>query len=392
MEICRRNILWIANGFGLCGTGITGGPVRFHEISRRWAEKGWRQQLLTTLGGVKLLRSLGCKIPMKVVRAAFFLRHEPLRIFRFYSYCISALFAPRRIEFDADVIITVSDYFCDCIPAVRLKRKLGCKWIAWIHHRELNPSERPGNRLVNTVTYYIQKWSFRLIARHADQVWVNGTAAGELVKADLVRLGMDARKIHSMQNGVDCSLIGSIPDGEKQFDAIMVGVRPNKGMSDVVPIWSEVLKQRPGSRLLLAGGMSGEQPLVKEIEAKGLTEAIVMSPGFLPAAEHYAQMKRARVLFAPSHEEGWGIFICEAMAAGLPVVAYDLPVFRLIYEGSYIAVPRFDAAKFADEIVRILTDSAAYGELRNRGSVCASQYDWSKIAVQDADKVELSIA
>jgi hypothetical protein len=32
-----KSILWILNGCGLEGKGITGGPVRFYEISRRLA-------------------------------------------------------------------------------------------------------------------------------------------------------------------------------------------------------------------------------------------------------------------------------------------------------------------------------------------------------------------
>lgn len=383
----KQSILWIANGFGLCGTGVTGAPVRFHEVSRKWTEKGWSQLLLTTSGGVKLLGDLGCKLPMRLVRAAFLLKQEPIRLFRFYSYCISALFAPRRVDFAADKIITVSDYFCDCIPAIRLKKKLRCKWIAWIHHRELPPSQRPGNRLVNMVSYAIQQWSFRMIARHADQVWVNGTASGEQVKDELVGLGMDVAKIKLMQNGVDCSLIESVAAPEKAFDAIMVGVRPNKGLADILPIWEEVLRLRPGSKLLLAGGMSGEASLLQSINEKGLSSKICVKPGFLPAIEHFAQMKTARILFAPSHEEGWGIFICEAMAAGLPVVAYDLPVFRSIYKGAFAAVTQFETANFARAVVELLSDSERYKTLQMRGHECAKRYDWGLIADQDAQKV-----
>ena len=39
-------------------------------------------------------------------------------------------------------------------------------------------------------------------------------------------------------------------------------------------------------------------------------------------------VKSVLVFVFPSHEEGWGIAICEAMACGLAVVAYDLPAYE----------------------------------------------------------------
>lgn len=106
----------------------------------------------------------------------------------------------------------------------------------------------------------------------------------------------------------------------------------------------------------------------------------------LEGPEHFSQMKKARILFAPSHEEGWGIFICEAMAAGLPVVAYDLPVFQHIYAGAYAAVPKFEVKAFAAEVVGLLNDSSRFATLQGRGYECAKQYDWRLIADQDAQK------
>lgn len=46
----------------------------------------------------------------------------------------------------------------------------------------------------------------------------------------------------------------------------MIGVRPNKGLHDIIPIWQMVQKLRPDTTLTLMGGMSGEAEVVKEIE------------------------------------------------------------------------------------------------------------------------------
>ena len=390
-----KSILWILNGCGLEGRGITGAPVRFHEVSKRFAADGRVQHLLTTPGGKTMQTTLGCKLPMTVVPASLLLRSEPCRPFRFWSYLVTSIlwrFHAAKLP-RTDVLVTVSDYFCDIIPALALKKRTGAKWIAWIHHCETDPKERPGNRLVNELTFRMQRWSFKRIAAHADAAWINDTLAGDEIERRLLALGMDKSRIRRMQNGIDLSTIQAthpltLSPSHPLTDAVMIGVRPNKGLHDIIPIWQMVQKLRPDTTLTLMGGMSGEAEVVKEIERLKLPITVFKpANGFLPAADYYAKIKEAKILFAPSHEEGWGIAVCEAMAAGLPVVAYDLPAYRKIYPGAYSAVPCFDQAMFAHAVARILNDPAEYARLQNLGRICSSQYDWNAIATADSAAV-----
>ena len=387
-------ILWILNGCGLEGGGITGGPVRFHEVSRRWQGRDCEQRLMTTSGGEAMLRGMGCALDAVRVPASLLLRREPARAFRLWSYIVtSALWRSKAGRLAAfldgaeSAAITVSDYFCDIIPALSLKRRTGCRWIAWIHHRETPPALRPGNRLVNTLTYGMQEWSLRRIAGYADSAWIYDTDAGDLVRERLLAFGMEPTRIRIMRCGVNVGEIDAAPaPPEKSFDAAMIGVRPNKGMYDIVPVWERVAAMRPGTSLRLMGGMSGEGAVLEDVEARGLGEAIsVFRPegGFLPAADYYAQIKRARLLFAPSHEEGWGMAVCEAMAAGVPVVGYDLPVYRRIYGDAFVKVRCFDFEDFARKIVHLLDDQALFAEYRRRSLACAASHGWDAIVSAD---------
>ncbi len=387
-------ILWILNGCGLEGGSITGGPVRFHEISRRWQGRDCNQLLMTTLGGETMLRGMGCTLEAVRVPASLLLKREPVRAFRLWSYAVTSTLWKSKakrlatyLQGGESTAITVSDYFCDIVPALRLKRRTGCRWIAWIHHRETPPSLRPGNRLVNTLTYRMQEWSLRRIAKYADSAWIYDTDAGDLVRERLLAFGMEPSRIRIMKCGVNVAEIEAAPEpAAKSFDAAMIGVRPNKGLFDIVPVWEKVLALRPGTTLRLMGGMSGEGTVLEEIRVRGLDKAIsVFRPegGFLPAADYYAQIKTARLLFAPSHEEGWGMAVCEAMAAGVPVVGYDLPVYRRIYGDAFVKVRCFDAEDFARQIVRILDDASLFADYRKRGLACAASYGWDAIASAD---------
>lgn len=380
-------VLWILNGCGLEGRGITGAPVRFHEVSRRWTQLGIEQLVMTTPGGDQLLTTLGSHISRNVSRASVLLKREPFRAFRFWSYLLSSLAWRFKKWPQADVIITVSDYFCDVVPALALKRRTGAKWIAWTHHREPGPRHRAGNRLTAALTYAMQEWSYRRIAAAADACWALGSPGGEESVVRLKEFGLTAARIRRMNNGMDVRGIAAVPEPVKSVDAVMVGVRPDKGLFDVLPVWKKVVELRPGTTLLLMGGLSGERKVLEEIRRQGLDKVItVFRPpsGFVTGRTYWSKLKEARLLFAPSPREGWGIVVGEALAAGVPVVAYDLPAYQKIYTGAYAAVPCFDREEFARQIVSVLNDPAWAESLRMKGLAAAAKYDWDKIAEADA--------
>jgi len=269
---------------------------------------------------------------------------------------------------------------------VMKRLKAGTRWIAWIHHKELHPSQRPGNRAFNEMTWRMQEWSFLRIARHADQARVLDSDAGDHVEQRLKELGMPPARIYKMLNGIDVGPIAAVPDTDKTFDAVMIGVRPNKGSLDIVPVWKLVQQLRPGTTLCLIGGMAGEENLARHIQKEGLEKVIKIckpAAGWLPFDAYVTKIKQARVLFAPSHEEGWGIAVCEAMACGLPVIAYDLPVYRRVYGDALLTVPEGDYRAFAEALCRVLQDPAQHAVWAERGRRCAAQYDWDAVSQMD---------
>ena len=383
-------IVWVLNGCGLESGSITGSPIRFQAISSRWQRLAERpeQMLVTTAGGERMLRNMGCALPVMRLPASLLLKREPFKAFRLWSYFVTACashFAQRRLP-QGEVVITVSDYFCDVVPALLMKRRSGTRWIAWIHHKERKPAERPGNRVVNEITWRMQEWSYRQIARHADQAWVLDSDAGDEIALRLKACGMQPERIRKMRNGIDLDALAKIPEPEKKTDAVMIGVRPNKGAFDIVPIWKEVQRLRPGTTLRLMGGMAGEGPVLEQIRREGLSDVIeIFRPenGWLPSEAFFAKVKEARVFFAPSREEGWGIALCEAMACGLPVVAYDLPVYRRVYGEALASVPEGGYRAFAETVCSLLADPGRFEALQALGRRCAGRYDWDALADED---------
>jgi glycosyltransferase involved in cell wall biosynthesis len=97
------------------------------------------------------------------------------------------------------------------------------------------------------------------------------------------------------------------------------------------------IRDETGLRLVVTGRFSDESTRrafgrVTEREGLKLGEDIVLA-GFLPKEKYYETLARARVLIYPSHSDSFSRVILESLAAGTPVVAYDIPGPRGVYGG-----------------------------------------------------------
>jgi len=131
--------------------------------------------------------------------------------------------------------------------------------------------------------------------------------------------------------GLDTSLFLAVEDpAGKQYEAVFVGRHDvEKGVFDVIEIWNLVTKRRPGARLVMIGSSNpiNRAKLDRKIAEYGLEETVVRV-GTVDDESKVSLMKSSRVLLFPSYVEEWGIVPQEALACGLPVIAYDLPVYK----------------------------------------------------------------
>jgi glycosyltransferase involved in cell wall biosynthesis len=97
-----------------------------------------------------------------------------------------------------------------------------------------------------------------------------------------------------------------------------------------------------------------------------------------------ALYRAADVLGFPSTREGFGLVVLEAMAAGVPVVTSDLPVFRehLTDGEDCLMAPVGDSGPLAEAIVRAANDGALRRRLRAAGQKTAALFTWARAAEQ----------
>ncbi len=171
-----------------------------------------------------------------------------------------------------------------------------------------------------------------------------------------------------------------------------------KGFDLLIDAWRTVAAACPQWRLRIYGTGEERASLQSRIERAGLT-GVVSLEGF--DRDMAARFDEASLFVLPSRREGMPMVVLEAMAAGLPVVAFDCPTGpaqQLDGGRSGVLVPVGDSAALADGIVRVVNDPAEQRRLADAASQRVRDFDvdataarWESLFAELADRRGLSV-
>lgn len=154
---------------------------------------------------------------------------------------------------------------------------------------------------------------------------------------------------------------------------------PRKNLPALLRAYALVRQQLPDAPALVLAGNSGWlQPELKtQAAALHLQNHLLLRPDF-PAADLPALYTGASVLALPSHYEGFGLPVLEAIACGTPVVISNRGSLPEIAGGAAISCAPDDDASIADAMQRALSDSALRAEKRAAGLKRAADFSWER--------------
>lgn len=285
------------------------------------------------------------------------------------------------------IIYSSSDLFWEVIPAYFFKtRKKSIKWVQVIHHIYPDWRKRPGRKAVNFFGYYLQGFSFWLIRKKADKIIV----LNNIVKNDLMQMSFSENKIFVSSNGIDINHFENMEKAELVYDGVFLArLSYSKGIIDLIEIWKNVCRELSQAKLAVIGGGSKETKnfLIKKINDFNLKKNIDLL-GFLEDDEAYPILKSGKVFLFPSHEEGWGVAIAEAMACGLPVVSWDLPTYEEIFGNYTMQIKENDVGLFSKKTLDFLKDEEKRREFGGKGKEFIKKYSWDNVAEKELEIIK----
>ena len=373
-------ILLIANGVVDSNAGVSGGEVRLVEIARHWVRAGHDVHLMSGPGGVELCRRLGLAVTPHV--AGGVTGHSR------WSFAarmvVSCLRLPRSLlHLQPDVIVSANEQLYDVLPGaiLKLRRPRRTRWAVVVHW--LPPWcfwRRSRSRWLHSLAFLIsERASLMLAALFADRALaVSASTARQLQQA---RFPM--RRVSAVECGVDLAATRALAGAPQpsRYDAVfMKRVQAVKGVFDLIDAWALVVAARPAAKLAIIGGGMDAAAAQQRVRARGLDDNIDFLGAIFDAAEKFRLVSASRLFVLPSHEENWAIVIGEAMALGVPVVAYDLPELKDVWGHAFRAVPRDDIRALASQVLALLADEQGRRDLAKRGLDRVSTLDWSIIA------------
>ena len=217
--------------------------------------------------------------------------------------------------------------------------------------------------------------------------------ADELVASGLA----EAARVVVVPNGVDVAepdlaaereAAGLLQSPAPTFDLLHVGSTiPRKRIDVLLEAFARIAARYPAARLLRVGG-----PFTAAQDARlrglGIAGRTLVLP-FLSRRTLHAVYGRAALLVITSDREGFALPLVEAMAAGLPVLARDLPVLREVGGGAAVFVSGTDPddwARAASELLDQRACSAASWATRcDAARAHARRFSWERYAADMAN-------
>jgi|GEM_PF-2660325 len=350
---------------------MAGGLVHLIEVARRW------EHFDLTVFGPSNARA----VFEKALPAARFVALPSCGLIRsravvFLLRAALAPFALLKLR-TCDVLLAQSHFLPDVVPAVVFG---GSNAAVEIWHVQEPPWHRPGSLLNNVLAFANERIGLFLV-----WLFLRTVIAGSRLVVQKTAL-LARKAVFVTTNGADHIVLPLSEHRGARAGALYVGrLHPTKGISDLISAWKIVVQKCGPQTLVIAG--DGESAYVadlkRQIASLGLTECIQMA-GPVCEQEKRALLVSVRAFAFPSYEEGWGIALAEAMAAGTPCVTYGLEIYEEVFPKGRLHAPLGDANAFAIQLVNLLSDDALNRKISREAMELGRSFRWRNAAEIEA--------
>lgn len=230
----------------------------------------------------------------------------------------------------------------------------------------------------------MDRWYYPLFLQRAARAGMI-VAISEDVRQQIIAYGIPAEKVHVILNYIN-PMFEPGPKTRADVpipshwppDAFIIGsamrLISSKGWNDVLEI-AQQCREYP-VYFLVAGDGPDFDEFQTRINAAGLEKNIHLMGYYSDMLAFYRSID---LFLFTSYRETFGLAPVEAQACGVPVIVYDIPIFReILQSGSAVFVPIADTTAMAQAAVLLMKDPQQCAALREAGLQNSNRYHIQK--------------
>jgi glycosyltransferase involved in cell wall biosynthesis len=280
-------------------------------------------------------------------------------VLRALSFLVYGLWKGLREEFD---LIHAHYALPQGLLGVLLRKMVRKPLVITIHGSDLtvlgrNPFTRP---------------LIAVVLKNADMV----ISVSDYLRKEALELGIPPDKIKTIPGGAPEIVLKK--EGQKDSITYIGSLVRQKGVDILIEAFREVKKAFPAVKLRIVGNGVERKRLERQAES-------IEDIYFLGSRDDLSEvLEKSLLLVLPSREEGFGLVLLEAMAAGIPIVATNVGGIPEIVEDqvSGILVEKENPKELASGILAVLENGMLRQKLIRGGRKVARRYSWENMAYE----------
>jgi alpha-1,3-rhamnosyl/mannosyltransferase len=244
--------------------------------------------------------------------------------------------------------------------------------LAWLHSEAKTPQD---------LSNYLGRVMQRAVERATTIFTVSEAMRNEIVQ----KFDISNERVIVASNAAAPHFFQAEPLTEQQlvtlgirspFSLYVGTIEPRKNL----PMLFEAMARLPDTVMLVMAGKDGKNApqQLAPVELLGLERRVVRL-GYIPEEQLPGLYAAAAAVVYPSRYEGFGLPLVEGLAAGVPVLASDLPVFREVGGDEILLFDPVDPASIASALESAL--AADLGQCaREKRKAQSGKFDWNASA------------
>jgi|CXWL01.1.fsa_nt_gi alpha-1,3-rhamnosyl/mannosyltransferase len=183
----------------------------------------------------------------------------------------------------------------------------------------------------------------------------------------------------------------AVPGLPERYVLFVGTLEPRKNLATLLAAWHHrSLTGDDAPRLVLCGKLGWKSAELQGEITRGQAEGWLHHLGYVEAPALATIYRRALAFVFPSHYEGFGLPLLEAAAAGVPLLASDIPVLREVCGEAALFASPDDPAEWAARIAEVAENDDLRRRLGELARARANEFTWAASASAHAEVFHLS--